>query len=43
MKNKGVPDKVIMKITGHKSLSSFHRYYRPNDEDVSGFMKDVWG
>ena len=24
MKNKGVPDKVIMKITGHKSLSSFH-------------------
>ena len=42
MKNKGVPDKVIMKITGHKSLSSFHRYYRPNDQDVSGFMKDVW-
>ena len=43
MKNKGVPDKVIMKITGHRSLSSFHRYYRPNDEDVSGFMKTVWG
>ena len=43
MKNKGVPDKVIMKITGHKSLSSFHRYYRPNDEDVSGFMNKVWG
>ena len=42
MKNKGVPDKVIMKITGHKSLSSFHRYYRPNDEDVSGFMNKVW-
>jgi len=42
MKNKGVPDKVIMKITGHRSLSSFHRYYRPNDEEVSGFMKDVW-
>ena len=42
MKNKGVPDKVIMKITGHKSLSSFHRYYRPNDEDVSGFMSKVW-
>ena len=42
MKNKGVPDKVIMKITGHKSLSSFHRYYRPNNQDVSGFMKDVW-
>lgn len=43
MKNKGVPDKVIMKITGHKSLSSFHRYYRPNDEDVSSFMNEVWG
>ena len=43
MKNKGVPDKVIMKITGHRSLFSFHRYYRPNEEDVSGFMKDVWG
>ena len=43
MKNEGVPDKVIMKITGHRSLSSFHRYYRPNDEDVSGFMKNVWG
>ena len=43
MKNKGVPDKVIMKITGHKSLSSFHRYYRPNDEEVSGFMNKVWG
>jgi integrase len=42
MKNKGVPDKVIMKITGHRSLSSFHRYYRPNDEDVSNFMKNVW-
>ena len=42
MKNKGVPDKVIMKITGHKSLSSFHLYYRPNDEDVSGFMNKVW-
>ena len=43
MKNKGVPDKVIMKITGHRSLFSFHRYYRPNDEDVSGFINEVWG
>ena len=43
MKNKGVPDKVIMKITGHKYLSSFHRYYKPNEEDVSGFMNEVWG
>ena len=43
MKNKGVPDKVIMDITGHKSLSSFHRYYRPNNEDVSNFMHSVWG
>ena len=42
MKNKGVPDKVIMKITGHKSLSSFQRYYRPNDEDVYNFMHKVW-
>jgi len=43
MKNKGVPDKVIMDITGHKSLSSFHRYYRPNNEDVFNFMHSVWG
>lgn len=42
MKNKKIPDKVIMSYTGHKSLEIFNKYYKPNDEDKIGFMKSVW-
>ena len=42
MKNKRVPDKVIMEITGHKSLEVFNKYYKPNDEQKTEFMQEVW-
>ena len=42
MKNKKVPDKVIMEITGHKSLEVFNKYYKPNDEQKAEFMQKVW-
>lgn len=42
MKNKKVPDKVIMEFTGHKSLEVFNKYYKPNDDDRKDFMKNVW-
>ncbi|MEN8138781.1 MAG: tyrosine-type recombinase/integrase [Bacteroidota bacterium] len=42
MKNKKIPDKVIMEFTGHKSLEVFNKYYKPNDDDKKDFMKDVW-
>ena len=42
MLNSGVPDKAIMKITGHKSINNFQVYYRPSNEVLSDFMSDVW-
>ncbi len=42
MKNKRVPDKVIMDITGHKSLEVFNKYYKPNDAQKAEFMQIVW-
>ena len=42
MKNKKIPDKVIMEFTGHKSLEVFNKYYKPNDDDKKDFMTDVW-
>jgi len=42
MKNKKIPDKVIMSFTGHKSLEVFNKYYKPNKEDEKDFMNDVW-
>jgi len=42
MKNKKIPDKVIMGFTGHKSLEVFNKYYKPNEEDKKDFMKNVW-
>lgn len=42
MKNKKIPDKVIMSYTGHKSLEVFNKYYKPNHEDRKDFMKTVW-
>lgn len=42
MKNEGVPDKVIMSYTGHKSIEVFNNYYRPNQEHRVNFMKNVW-
>jgi integrase len=43
MKNKNVPDKVIMSFTGHKSISVFNDYYRPNEEQKINFMNKIWG
>ncbi|RNC86437.1 MAG: integrase [Winogradskyella sp.] len=42
MKNKKIPDKVIMSYTGHRSLEVFNKYYKPNDEDRKDFMQTVW-
>ena len=42
MKNKKIPDKVIMSITGHKSLEVFNKYYKPSSEEKITFMQDVW-
>ena len=42
MKNKGVPDKIIMSYTGHKSIEVFNNYYRPNQEHRIDFMNQVF-
>jgi integrase len=42
MKNKKIPDKVIMSYTGHKSIEVLNKYYRPNDESKVVFMEAVW-
>ena len=42
MKNKKIPDKIIMGYTGHRSLEVFNKYYKPNDEDKKDFMQTVW-
>lgn len=43
MKNKSIPDKVIMSYTGHKSFEVFNNYYRPNEEHKINFMNNVFG
>ena len=42
MKNKRVPDKVIMSYTGHTSLEVFNAYYRPSEEDKINNMNEVF-
>ena len=42
MKNEKVPDKVIMSITGHKSLEVFNKYYKPSKKDKEEFMNSVF-
>ncbi len=42
MKNKKIPDKVIMSYTGHRSLEVFNKYYKPNNDDKRDFMETVW-
>lgn len=42
MKDKKIPDKVIMSITGHKSFEVFNKYYKPSDKRKSEFMHTVW-
>ena len=42
MKNKKIPDKVIMSYTGHRSLEVFNKYYKPNNEDRKNFMQTIW-
>lgn len=42
MKNKRVPDKVIMSYTGHTSLEVFNAYYRPSEDDKVNYMNEVF-
>lgn len=42
MKNKKIPDKIIMSYTGHKSLEVFNKYYKPSSIDRKTFMDTVW-
>ena len=42
MKNKRVPDKVIMSYTGHTSLEVFNAYYRPSEGDKVSYMNEVF-
>ena len=42
MINAGVPNKVIMGITGHKSIVTFQNYYKPNEANTIRFMQNVW-
>jgi integrase len=42
MKNKRVPDKVIMSYTGHTSLEVFNSYYRPSEDDKVNYMNEVF-
>ena len=42
IKNKKIPDKVIMSYTGHKSLEVFNKYYKPNEDEKVDFMNSVW-
>lgn len=42
MLNKGVPIKIIMSITGHKSLDNFMLYYKPDDSQKIEGMKEAF-
>ena len=42
MKNKKIPDKIIMSYTGHRSLEVFNKYYKPSNADKKDFMNTVW-
>ena len=42
IKNKRVPDKVIMSYTGHTSLEVFNAYYKPSEEDKINYMNEVF-
>lgn len=42
MKNKRIPDKVIMSYTGHTSLEVFNAYYRPSEDDKVNYMIEVF-
>ena len=42
MKNKKIPDNIIMGYTGHKSLILFNQYYKANIEEKIDYMKSAW-
>ena len=43
MKNKGIPDKTIMSMTGHRDLKTFLTYYRVNDVSTYDAVQKVFG
>lgn len=43
MLNENVPIKIIMSITGHKSLENFILYYKPDDRQKVDKMKQAFG
>lgn len=42
MKNKKIPDNIIMGYTGHKSVVLFNQYYKANIEEKIDYMKSAW-
>lgn len=42
MRNKGVPDKIIMSITGHKDIKTFNAYHQVNDDAKISAVKSVF-
>lgn len=42
MKNKRIPDSIIMGYTGHTSLAILNEYYRPSEEDKINYMNEVF-
>lgn len=43
MKNKGIADKTIMAITGHKDLKTFNNYHKVSDNSKLDAVKEVFG
>jgi integrase len=43
MKKKGVADKTIMKMTGHKDLKTFNTYYQVDTEAKQDAIKMAFG
>ncbi|RLD77655.1 MAG: hypothetical protein DRJ10_11560, partial [Bacteroidetes bacterium] len=39
---KGIPDFLLMRITGHKSIETFRKYYRIKDIDAKKTFLEAW-
>jgi len=42
MRNKGIADKTIMSITGHKDLKTFNMYHKVNDDAKLNAVLEVF-